>query len=118
MNCPVVRGQWTVGGTPCAADRLNNDWPRTTGRRLRTFFTSPVSCDDAQSRATQFMNLFDLTGEVAVVIGATGALGGAIAGGWAKGGGRGGFVGGNAGRGGAGVTDIKQAGGKAAFFLA
>ena len=64
------------------------------------------------------MNLFDLTGEVAVVIGATGALGGAIAGGLAQAGARVAVVGRNAERGAGRVNDIKQAGGQAAFFSA
>src|SRR5207244_13030286 len=62
--------------------------------------------------------LFDLTGEVAVVIGATGALGGAIAGGLAQAGARVAVVGRNAERGAGRVNDIKQAGGQTAFFSA
>ena len=64
------------------------------------------------------MNLFDLKGEVAVVIGATGVLGGAIAEGLAQAGARVAVAGRNAERGAAKVKQIKQAGGEAAFFSA
>jgi len=64
------------------------------------------------------MNLFDLTGEVAVVIGATGVLGGAIAEGLARAGARVAVAGRNAERGAAKVKQIMQAGGEAAFFSA
>ena len=63
-------------------------------------------------------NLFDLTGEVAVVIGATGVLGGAIADGLAEAGARVAVAGRNAERGAAKVKQIAQAGGEAAFFSA
>src|SRR5205823_1664741 len=104
--------------TPCAADRFNNDWPPTTDHGQTTFFPSPLASHNAHSRSTQFMNLFDLTGEVAVVIGATGALGGAIAGGLARADARVAVVGRNAERGEGRVNHIKQAGGQAAFFSA
>jgi NAD(P)-dependent dehydrogenase (short-subunit alcohol dehydrogenase family) len=64
------------------------------------------------------MDLFDLAGEVAVVIGATGVLGGAIAEGLAQAGARVAVAGRNAERGAARVKQIKQAGGEAAFFSA
>src|SRR5207247_5557353 len=64
------------------------------------------------------MDLFDLTGEVAVVIGATGVLGGAIAEGLAQAGARVAVAGRSAERGEARVRQIKQAGGTAAFFPA
>ena len=64
------------------------------------------------------MNMFDLTGEVAVVIGATGVLGGAIAEGLARAGARVAVAGRNAERGEARVKQIQQAGGTAAFFPA
>src|SRR5881409_3779875 len=64
------------------------------------------------------MNMFDLTGEVAVVIGATGVLGGAIAEGLAQAGARVAVAGRSAERGEARVRQIKQAGGTAAFFPA
>jgi NAD(P)-dependent dehydrogenase (short-subunit alcohol dehydrogenase family) len=63
-------------------------------------------------------NLFDLTGEVAVVIGATGVLGGAIADGLAEAGARVAVAGRNAERGAARVKQIAQAGGEVAFFSA
>ncbi len=63
-------------------------------------------------------NLFELTGEVAVVIGATGVLGGAIAEGLARAGARVAVTGRNAERGAAKVKQIQQAGGEAAFFSA
>src|SRR5207247_10425969 len=64
------------------------------------------------------MDLFDLTGEGAVVIGATGVLGGAIAEGLARAGARVAVAGRNAERGEARVKQIQQAGGTAAFFPA
>src|SRR5438552_16279973 len=64
------------------------------------------------------MNMFDLTGEVAVVIGATGVLGGAIAEGLARAGARVAVAGRTAERGEARVKQIQQAGGTAAFFPA
>jgi NAD(P)-dependent dehydrogenase (short-subunit alcohol dehydrogenase family) len=63
-------------------------------------------------------DMFDLSGEVAVVIGATGALGGAIAVGLAEAGARVAVVGRNAERGQARVAEIQGAGGQAAFFAA
>jgi NAD(P)-dependent dehydrogenase (short-subunit alcohol dehydrogenase family) len=62
------------------------------------------------------MNLFDLTGEVAVVIGATGTLGGALAQGMAAAGAKVAVLGRNADRGQARVKAIKGAGGAATFF--
>lgn len=64
------------------------------------------------------MNLFDLSGQVAVVIGATGALGGAMAQGLAQHGAAVAVVGRNADRGGAVVAAIQKAGGRAGFFPA
>lgn len=61
-------------------------------------------------------DMFNLNGDVAVVIGATGTLGGAIAEGLAKQGAKVAVLGRNAGRGGARVQAIKDAGGDAAFF--
>lgn len=60
--------------------------------------------------------LFDLTGDVAVVIGATGVLGGAIAEGLARAGARVAVLGRSQERGQACVKRITDAGGKAAFF--
>lgn len=62
------------------------------------------------------MNLFELSGEVAVVIGATGALGGAIAEGLAAAGAEVAVVGRNAERGQARVNAIQAAGGTGGFF--
>jgi len=64
------------------------------------------------------MSLFDLSKEVAVVIGATGALGGAIAEGLAEAGARVAVLGRNQERGQARVDAIKKKGGQAAFFSA
>ncbi|HYE04234.1 MAG TPA: SDR family oxidoreductase [Planctomycetota bacterium] len=62
------------------------------------------------------MQLFDLTGEVAVVIGATGALGGAIASGLARAGAHVAVLGRNADRGNERVKAIRAAGGVAEFI--
>jgi NAD(P)-dependent dehydrogenase (short-subunit alcohol dehydrogenase family) len=64
------------------------------------------------------VNLFDLTGNVAVVLGATGVLGGAIAEGLAVAGARVAVLGRNAGRGEARVRCIQNQGGTAGFFPA
>src|SRR5947209_3921885 len=63
-------------------------------------------------------NLFDLSKEVAVVIGATGVLGGALAEGLAAAGARVAILGRNAERGEARVKTIRDAGGTAEFFAA
>jgi NAD(P)-dependent dehydrogenase (short-subunit alcohol dehydrogenase family) len=62
------------------------------------------------------VNLFDLTNEVAVIIGGTGVLGGALAEGLAAAGASVALVGRNAARGEARVKTIHEAGGKARFF--
>lgn len=64
------------------------------------------------------MEMFDLTGEVAVVIGATGALGGALAEGLAAAGARVAVLGRNAERGQARVHAVQSQGGQATFFAA
>jgi NAD(P)-dependent dehydrogenase (short-subunit alcohol dehydrogenase family) len=64
------------------------------------------------------MHRFDLTGEIAVVIGATGVLGGAIAEGLASAGATVAVLGRNAARGQERVQAIQAAGGKAEFFEA
>lgn len=64
------------------------------------------------------MNLFDLKNEVAVVIGATGVLGGKIAEGLANAGAKVAVVGRNAERGEARACEIKKTGGQAKFFAA
>src|ERR1700674_277419 len=64
------------------------------------------------------MNLFNLTGEVAVVLGATGVLGGAMAEGLAAGGAKVAVLGRNAERGEARVRSIQKQGGAAGYFPA
>jgi NAD(P)-dependent dehydrogenase (short-subunit alcohol dehydrogenase family) len=62
------------------------------------------------------MKLFDLSGEVAVVIGGTGVLGGALAEGLAEAGAKIAVVGRNEERGRARASNIQSKGGQAAFF--
>jgi NAD(P)-dependent dehydrogenase (short-subunit alcohol dehydrogenase family) len=69
-------------------------------------------------RHSHAMDLFDLNGETAVVIGATGVLGGMMAEGLAQAGARVAVVGRNAERGQACVNRIAKAGGQAQFFQA
>ena len=64
------------------------------------------------------MQLFDLSNDVAVVIGATGVLGGAIAEGLAKAGARVAILGRSAERGEARAAQIRKSGGTAQFFSA
>jgi NAD(P)-dependent dehydrogenase (short-subunit alcohol dehydrogenase family) len=64
------------------------------------------------------VNLFDLTGEVAAVLGATGVLGGAMAEGLASAGAKVAVLGRNAERGEARVRSIQKQGGTAGFFSA
>ena len=64
------------------------------------------------------MNLFDLSGEVAVVIGGTGVLGGGLAEGLAAAGAKVAVLGRNQERGEARVASIRKAGGTAQFFSA
>ncbi|KAB2666708.1 MAG: SDR family oxidoreductase [Verrucomicrobia bacterium] len=64
------------------------------------------------------MNLFDLSGEVAVVIGGTGVLGGGLAEGLAAAGAAVAVLGRNAERGEARVASIRNAGGRALFVAA
>ena len=64
------------------------------------------------------MNLFDLTGEIAVVLGATGVLGGAMAEGLAAAGAKVAVLGRNSERGEARVRSIQKQGGTAGFFSA
>src|ERR1041385_9104516 len=71
-----------------------------------------------RQRERECMSLFDLNGEVAVVIGATGALGGAIADGLAAAGAKVAVIGRNEARGQERVKAIQSARGTAAFFAA
>jgi len=64
------------------------------------------------------MSLFDLTGEIAVVLGATGVLGGAVAEGLAAAGAKVAVLGRNSERGEARARSIQQKGGTAEFFPA
>jgi NAD(P)-dependent dehydrogenase (short-subunit alcohol dehydrogenase family) len=70
------------------------------------------------STLSDSLNLFDLSGEVAVVIGATGVLGGALADGLASAGAGVAVLGRSEERGAACVSRIVAAGGKAHFFSA
>src|SRR5690349_10693280 len=83
-------------------------------RTCRISFISRPCCRTI--RHSNFMKLFDLSGEVAVVIGASGVLGGAMAEGLAQAGALVAVLGRNAERGEACVNRIKGQGGKASFF--
>src|SRR5688572_25514950 len=72
----------------------------------------------ANNPALHFMNLFNLSGEVAVVIGGTGVLGGALAEGLAEAGANVAVMGRNTERGQARAETIEGKGGHAAFFAA
>src|SRR2546421_3363171 len=69
-------------------------------------------------RPMKSSELFDLSGHVAVVIGATGALGGALAEGLGSAGAKVALLGRNAERGNARVKTIQSKGGQASFFSA
>jgi len=92
---------------------------RGTGERgiapAKNFFHKPRRL---RHTAGQMTKLFDLSGEVAVVIGATGVLGGALAEGLAAAGAKVAVLGRNVERGRARVQAIQTAGGQAAFFAA
>src|SRR6266568_6044026 len=64
------------------------------------------------------MNLFDLSGEVAVVVGGTGVLGGAVAEGLAEAGAKVAVLGRNEERGQTRAKSIQSKGGQASFFPA
>lgn len=85
-----------------------------SGPKIRLF----SHLDLAHPAGQRMSDLFDLRGEVAVVIGATGVLGGAIAEGLAQAGAAVAVLGRNADRGGERVRAIEAAGGRAAFFAA
>jgi len=76
----------------------------------RSFVPSQSACD--------FMKLFDLSGEVAVVVGGTGVLGSALAEGLAEAGAKVAVLGRNEERGQIRVKNIQSKGGHAAFFTA
>src|SRR5436190_12944699 len=94
------------------------------GRRiLRSFIAASawplfpsMPCQNGQNPSR--MKLFDLSGEMAVVIGGTGVLGGALAEGLAQAGAKVAVLGRNSERGAERVKAIKAAGGTAAFFAA
>src|SRR5579864_1936228 len=95
------------------------------GSRKSSSFVSRVMCSspknffsrpDVFPTMARLMKLFDLSGEVAVVIGATGALGGAIAEGLGEAGAKVAVLGRNEERGQARVQAIQSKGGQAAFF--
>src|SRR6185437_6405921 len=80
--------------------------------RTKNFFSRPL----LYHRMPAVMKLFDLSGEVVVVIGATGALGGALAEGLGEAGAKVAVLGRNEERGQARVKAIQSKGGKAEFF--
>jgi NAD(P)-dependent dehydrogenase (short-subunit alcohol dehydrogenase family) len=87
-------------------------------RLLRRHGKFPSRAAPFASTLAAHMKLFDLSGEIAVVIGATGELGGAIAEGLAQAGAIIAVLGRNCDKGGARVNKISEAGGRAAFFSA
>jgi len=79
---------------------------------------SPLAPGSFRNMIPTMSDLFDLSSEVAVVIGATGVLGGALAEGLASAGAKVAVLGRNAERGDARVAAIRKAGGHAEFFEA
>jgi NAD(P)-dependent dehydrogenase (short-subunit alcohol dehydrogenase family) len=94
--------------------------PRQQGIRFLQALQLSASTRDLHcpESARKLMNLFDLSGDVAVVIGATGALGGALAQGLAEAGAATAVLGRNEQRGQDRVNSIRAAGGKAEFVSA
>src|SRR6516162_1313790 len=87
-----------------------NTWSRTVPSKEKLKFLTKIKIAK--------MNLFDLTGEVAVVLGATGVLGGAMAESLAAAGAKVAILGRNEERGEARVRSIQKLGGTAGFFPA
>src|SRR5215831_692030 len=77
-----------------------------------------LGADPLRQNRAEIMNLFDLSEDVAVVIGATGVLGGALAEGLAEAGAKVAVMGRNAERGAARVKSIQGKRGRAEFFFA
>jgi NAD(P)-dependent dehydrogenase (short-subunit alcohol dehydrogenase family) len=88
------------------------------GETSWAFITGATPLFIPHSRRMKKSDMFDLSGDVAVVIGATGSLGGALADGLAAAGAKVAVLGRNADRGQARVKHIESQGGKAAFFTA
>src|SRR5262249_45600825 len=92
-----------------------SQWPLELRRDIKIFFSTRDLCPTIRRT---IMDLFDLKDEVAVVIGATGALGGAIAEGLGAAGAKVAIVGRNEERGQARVKAIEAKGGRATFVSA
>lgn len=95
---------------------MHTGWPAANWSRHEQFASAGVRLPSQSALDT--MKLFDLSGDVAVVIGGTGVLGGALAEGLAEAGACVAVLGRNEERGQARVNSIKTNGGQAAFFTA
>src|SRR4051812_10614159 len=121
MASRVRRSPWFIVEV-CAAVRsaqLPHQRRALQAPKSRPFAKIPLTKAPAwRTRGGSMNSLFDLSGEIAVVIGATGVLGGGLADGLAAAGAKVAVLGRNAERGEARVQAIRTAGGEAQVFAA
>src|SRR4029079_6508831 len=109
-------GVWHEAATECLVTRLGATRKAMHSRRALANVAA-VRCSP-RTRSDMSTSLFSLENEIAVVIGATGVLGGALAEGLAAAGAKVAVLGRNAERGEARAEAIRKAGGDAQFFAA